>query len=457
MMIGQGQACYSTDRGRTWTKPEKLKENVKYAIRLQSSKLGGPCGKQFCISIDEGKTWEKRGNIQAGDVTGTPYDNTLIQTRSGRLILPVRFTSGAAHSGIEAKNTATGIINGVLKTIEGHAHFPEPDIAFVFYSDDEGKTWHKSEGGIMIWHQEGRGGMWPCDEPSVAGLENGELLMFCRTTLGRIYAARSAHTRESKNGKEIQIKPGQRFDQPQPTLLASSYSPAAVRRVPGTDDIMIIWNQVSGDEIRAGYRRGRLSSAITKDNGITWQHFRTIDASVLFPAGRVAPDPVPQMARGFDFVGVLPSDYGAVTYPTFEIVDDNVFVFWDRTVVDRRKEDVVGRRMKVFPLFFFYENEPEKKSTNVKVLLEMRKSGQTKQEAIEIPSKFYRGKIFCSSKDLEKHLKSPIGSLEKYIYAPLHQVITFLGWTPHYDCSDVKDPRDPRLVVTVESPYEKKH
>ena len=67
-----------------------------------------------------------------------------------------------------------------------------------------------------------------------------------------------------------------------PTELAASYSPPAVTTVPGTGDLICVWNQVSREEIRRGYRRGyrrgRLSAAVSRDSGATWQEFRTIDA-----------------------------------------------------------------------------------------------------------------------------------------------------------------------------------
>jgi len=118
-----------------------------------------------------------------------------------------------------------------------------------------------------------------------------------------------------------------------------------------------VWNQVSGDEIRAGYRRGRLSSAISKDDGKTWQHFRTIDRVVLPPAGRVLPDRC-RAWRGGWTTSRAAADYGSVDYPTVEIVDDTVFLFWYRVVLDQQPADVTGRRLWVLPVSWFYGTSP---------------------------------------------------------------------------------------------------
>jgi len=48
---------------------------------------------------------------------------------------------------------------------------------------------------------------------------------------------------------------------------------------------------------------------------------------------------------------------------------------------------------------------------------------------------------------------TPIGRLGVNIYAPLHQVITCLGWTPAYDLSMVTVPADPRLTVVCTPPF----
>ena len=123
--------------------------------------------------------------------------------------------------------------------------------------DDEGETWAQCDGKIYIWRQDGFGGMFPCDEPSIAPAGDGRLLMFMRTTLGVLYQSWSEDE-------------GETWSMPEPTQLSSSYSPARLRAVPGTGDLVCVWNQVSAREIEAGGRRCRLSSAVSRDGGATW-------------------------------------------------------------------------------------------------------------------------------------------------------------------------------------------
>jgi hypothetical protein len=413
MMIAGGQARYSSDGGKTWTDQQKLPVNISYVIRLNDGKLGGSAGGVFHTSADEGKTWQKGGKIYTSGLPGSPYGtgsaSIFTQTKSGRIVHVLRFTNGAGHNGLYEKGMSWGTLNGKLTGVEGHAHWPEPDIGFAYYSDDLGKSWKKCEGAIMVWHKDGYGGMWPCDEPSIVTAKNDDVIMFFRTTLGRVYTSRSGAVDYFKSSGRVQRKPGARFDFPKPTPLSGSYSPCAIQRVEKTGDLLIIWNQVSGDEMRASYRRGRLSSAISKDDGQTWQHFRCVDTSVLPPLGRVEPDPKPQMARGFDYVGVLPSDYGGVSYPTLAVADDTVFVFWGRSVVKLRKGDVAGRRMRVLPLSWFYEDEKPLPPGPKLVLQVPANDSAGNFNSYDISSDYYDGRFFVNLEDLAVHLKSPVG------------------------------------------------
>ena len=137
------------------------------------------------------------------------------------------------------------------------------EIAFVYYSDDQGQTWSpfKEYGCLMGWFDfegvvNGNCGVTPCDEPMVAETNDGRVLLFARSTVGRILYSCSRDD-------------GKTWGAVKPTELTSSYSPSRLRRIPQTGDLICVWNQVSHAEIRRGYLRGRLSAAISRDSGAT--------------------------------------------------------------------------------------------------------------------------------------------------------------------------------------------
>ena len=108
--------------------------------------------------------------------------------------------------------------------------------------------------GTLLTLDTSAGGHYSCEEPSIAEVSPGNLLLFHRTPVGRLFQSWS-----SDNGTTWSL--------PEPTALASSRAPAALMRIPGTDDLLTIWNQASADEIERGLQRHRLTSAISKDGG----------------------------------------------------------------------------------------------------------------------------------------------------------------------------------------------
>jgi sialidase-1 len=96
-------------------------------------------------------------------------------------------------------------------------------------------------------------------EPSVAELEDGELVRSLRTQLGGPYLCRS------RDGGEI-------WSTPQPSGLEGPESCACLRRIPGTNDLLLLWNHSpylpKGDHFGA---RTPLTTAVSADGGRTWR------------------------------------------------------------------------------------------------------------------------------------------------------------------------------------------
>ena len=340
MMVWSGlNVSYSNDRGRTWSASEPLQTRGEPIIgtgaptslvRLQSGKLGllygrfsGTAGGTlagyalcFRTSDDEGESWSEEITINLPGETASNYHDVLFQLRSGRLVLPTRFCPPCTFPELKDAG-AYGTFQGKRFKAEGHAHSPEIDTSQVYFSDDEGATWKRCPQDIVIWHQDGYGGMWPCDEPGAVQLRDDRLLMMFRTTLGRLY--------QSFSDDE-----GLTWSLPQPTVLASSYSPCRLRVIPTTGDLLCVWNQVSGDEIRRGFRRSRLSLAISTDDGGSWGHFKTLEVGgPVDRSDRVDPDDEIGMVRGEKELGELPADMIYVSYPNAHFFGDEVVLLYD--------------------------------------------------------------------------------------------------------------------------------
>ena len=203
----------------------------------------------FKTSTDEGQTWSTP--VQIND-TGTlghicQRGDTALVLSTGRILVPV------------------------------YAVFGSMCASYMYYSDDAGDTWQRSIGEISVHFAEAgrRFAYADFEEPAVAELRDGRLLCFGRTRLGQQY-------------KSVSEDGGVTWGPAVPSGLASSYSPASLKTIPTTGDLLCVWNQASGQEISDGLARMRMSCAVSKDDGETWTHFKNLES--LDDAGYVEPE-----------------------------------------------------------------------------------------------------------------------------------------------------------------------
>jgi len=289
-------------------------------------------------SDDEGVTWSKRINMGPH---GMPLEGMrMIETKNGRLVLPV--LDNWTFVGDQDREDAYGTIDGKKVQVESHGHNMEIERTRVYYSDDHGITWKRNRGDIVIWKDDGYGGTWTADEPNIVKLKDGRLMLYFRTMLGRVYASYSADA-------------GHIWSYPEPTELANSISPVCLKRFPKTGDLLLIWNNVSADEIRRGFRRGRLCSAVSRDDGKTWEHVKTIDAAGLPPVTHLIKPEPPGLVRAEKDVGELPAVFGRVGYPDAFFLDDRVLVKYDKAFTNPPGLRL-GCKLLDLPVEWFYED-----------------------------------------------------------------------------------------------------
>ena len=346
-LMGVAGSSYrsSTDDGITWSDAKNLPDGVGgdggSVMRLNSGALAIYTREQIWRSTDEGQTWDDGSPIP---MVGWPYFGTLIQLSNDRLIYPNR----AVFAGVHAE------------TPGGHTLKPEADIGSVSYSDDEGKTWKFCQGHLMGWFDRdgdinGRGGVTPFDEPSAAETNDGRVLCFARSTVGRIVAT---YSRDA----------GDTWSVVRPTPLPASYSPCRLVRIPQTGDLMCVWNQVSRAEIMAGYRRARMSVAISEDSGRSWKNFKTVEVSAGLPdVARIDPEyPIMHVGTEWSDRDRNP-DFGIFRYMNVCFAKGKVYLMYVREWLDgdfdpRVFEDAKGefskraeQVLRIYPLEYFYQ------------------------------------------------------------------------------------------------------
>jgi len=360
----------STDGGQTWGEPKPINceglGSVNGLTRLPSGALALTFSgeKGFCVAVseDEGETWSEGRPIKR---FGNTREDSLIALSSGRLVYPSRTCFGNnEHVTLEYENVMTyGSWRGLKVGLAGHYHYPEIDIAQVAFSDDQGQSWDTSQ-YLYGWFDRdgvpnGKGGVTACDEPVVVECEDGRVMFVARSTVGRLVFS------YSEDG-------GKTWTAVRPMELASCYSPCRVVRLPETGDLLLVWNQVNSSEILRGYRRGRLSAAISTDSGHSWRNFRTLELSAgLEDVDRVPVDPEVKPVVGLPWVGPIPDDYARFFYPHLDVAAGKVFIRYGRGWFEEVGGEAVGASelehkpkhgsesvMRVYPTEYFYESTP---------------------------------------------------------------------------------------------------
>jgi len=238
------------------------------------------------ISADGGRTWGPPFVVASGEDGGNVMSASLLRSGNGDLLLayfaqlpgmrakgmvlrrsgddgatwgePVAITpdNGNRHVANNAclRRLGSGrIILSCREYVDG-VRWP-----YCLCSDDDGYTWaagkHVPDADLTPEQKAEQN----VNEPSIAELADGRLLMTMRTTAGGQYFAYSS------DGGETWTKP---------TLspLRGTCSPAAIQRIPGTGDILAIWTYgLAG--------RTPLVSAVSHDSGRTWEHLKLVEQS----------------------------------------------------------------------------------------------------------------------------------------------------------------------------------
>lgn len=241
---------YSTDEGRRWSAEDAVVlENegdwnvmsvsflrlldgaiALFYVRKNSEE---DCIPQMRISHDEGGSWSDPNPVITDREGYFVLNNDrVVQLENGRLLAPV-----ALHRprGEPWTNHAT---------------------LLVYASDDGGKSWWASDPvpnpeGVLL------------QEPGLIPLADGRLLMFIRTDAGVQFFS------ESRDG-------GRRWTPVTPGNLPSPVSPASVKRIPETGDLLAVWNANDGSDPAIAGKRTPLCLAVSADEGRSWSPPRTL-------------------------------------------------------------------------------------------------------------------------------------------------------------------------------------
>ncbi len=189
-------------------------------------------------SSDDGKTWSDPipHNInQNSPIAG----NLLMQLSTGRIISPIQTVLGNWCGDTDHQMNSCA------------------------YSDDDGHTWKQSENWVDLPR---RGAM----EPHIVELNNGQLLMHMRTELGAVF-------------QSLSTDGAMTWSKPQTTGLRAPESMPCLVKIPTSGDLLLIWNDSRFDpDFDHSGKRTPLTTAISRDDGKTWQNRKNIETDPEF-------------------------------------------------------------------------------------------------------------------------------------------------------------------------------
>ncbi len=241
-------ARYSTDGGQTWSSndevvfPDRVAAGINEKhislLRLQNGEVamfylidnrleGEDQNGQLIypvvrISQDDGLTWSEPIVCTPGVQAAFPNNDRVIQLEDGRIIMPAAYGGGGS----------------------------------CWYSDDNARSFKL---GQVVKLDD-----VALQEPGIVELYDGRLLMFMRTNTTYQYLSYSDDRGESWSAAV-------------PSSIRSPLSPASIERIPGTQDLVMVWNYNWQPWIEWTFLvRSPYNAAVSKDNGLTWENIQTI-------------------------------------------------------------------------------------------------------------------------------------------------------------------------------------
>lgn len=250
---------YSSDGGRTWTAEDRTivsnegGMNVMSVslLRLQNGEIAlfylrknseRDCRPVMRVSRDEGETWGAPVMCIPDEAGYYVLNNDrAIQLKNGRLVLPV-----------------------CLHWPQGAPKADWQGTVMSYLSDDDGKTWRRSKTAQKGYDAAGK--RITTQEPGAVELKDGRVMMFIRASGGCQYLAYSSDG-------------GDAWSKPAASDIKSPVSPASIKRLPSTGDLLLVWNDHANIPASLNSRRVPLSTAISKDDGKTWQHAKALEGN----------------------------------------------------------------------------------------------------------------------------------------------------------------------------------
>lgn len=191
-------------------------------------------------SSDQGQTWSEAVSCIPSLGYYVTNCDRVIRLSNGRILVPANLHR---MKGLDTEDWAS---------------FDGRGIPCLFYSDDDGRSWHEGNSYCIATMPHSKSGL---QESGLLELNSGAVWQWMRTDLGRQYEAFS-------------VDGGDTWTPPAPSRFTAPNSPLSIKRIPIDNRLLAIWNPIPNYNGRAnskaGWGRTPLVMATSSDDGKTW-------------------------------------------------------------------------------------------------------------------------------------------------------------------------------------------
>lgn len=244
----------------------------------QSQKIAS---RRFTTSADEGATWSPHVTVADGQYKTGCHDRFTVHS-SGRLLAPCHCTE---DWDLHHLHVRVGRSDDLGATWQLGEPITLPYVRWLESENPRGTPFRKESPaptptpaapGQQVFIQDTESG---CIEPGMAERADGSLIMTIRTAMGTQFKSES-------------FDRGVTWSTPRSMEVVSPVAPAHISRIPGTNDLLLLWTSDYDAKVRLSGDRNTISACVSSDGGASWPHARR---KVL------AHDP----ARSIDYPSVL--------------------------------------------------------------------------------------------------------------------------------------------------------
>jgi sialidase-1 len=221
----------------------------------QSQKIAS---RRFTASADEGESWSEAVIVADGQYKTGCHDRFTVHS-SGRLLAPCHCTEDWDLHHLHVR---------VARSDDAGASWKLGDpitLPYVRWLESEGPDFRRpgpppastpvAPGG-QAFVQDTESG---CIEPGIAERVDGSLLMTIRTAMGTQFGSES-------------FDRGETWSSPRSVEVISPVAPAHLSRIPGTDELLLLWTSDYNARARLSGRRHTITACISRDGGTSWPH-----------------------------------------------------------------------------------------------------------------------------------------------------------------------------------------